>query len=174
MPREPEEYEQAWAQIVADLTTDDPGLAERLQVPGPSGPQPPTSSEEFRTEATDTDPQRPDEPGATAPHTDHHDPGDHSRSDYTSSDYNPSDWEDEGHFVPPHPPELPAGTPATRLGWAGVIGGPVVMALSALTGWDPPAVVMWGAGAATVAGFITLVWQLPDSREDGWDEGARL
>jgi hypothetical protein len=28
---------------------------------------------------------------------------------------------------------------------------------------------------ATLAGFLTLVWQLPEAREDsGWDDGARL
>jgi hypothetical protein len=31
-----------------------------------------------------------------------------------------------------------------------------------------------GAGLATIAGFITLVWHLPEAREDGWDDGAKL
>ena len=83
-------------------------------------------------------------------------------------------WDDEGHFVPPEPPELPEGTPVKRLGWAGTLGGPAVLILGALSGWDPPAVVNLGAGLAFLAGFATLVWQLPESREDGWDDGARL
>lgn len=168
MPREPEEYEQAWAQIVADLTTDDPGLVERVQVPDPTDLDMPAPLGDAEIEA-----------GPSAGSEDGEGHGANGPSSPAgvaggTADYHPSDWEDEGHFTPPHPPELPAGTPATRLGWAGVIGGPAVMAISALTGWAPPPVVLWGAGAATVAGFITLVWQLPDSRDDGWDEGARL
>lgn len=86
----------------------------------------------------------------------------------------PDTWSDEGHFVPPPPPELPEGTPVTRLAWAGTLGGPAVMLGSAMLGWDAPRVVMVGAGLAFLAGFVTLVWQLPDSRDDGWDDGARL
>jgi hypothetical protein len=84
-------------------------------------------------------------------------------------------WEDEGHFVPPPPPEIPAGTPAKRLAWVGLLGGPLTLALIALTGWDAPRIVGIAAGLATLAGFVTLVWLLPESREDGgWDDGARL
>ena len=66
------------------------------------------------------------------------------------------------------------GTPVKRLAWAGALGGPTVLVLSALTGWDAPGVVTLGAGLAALAGFATLVWQLPDSHGDGWDDGARL
>ena len=83
-------------------------------------------------------------------------------------------WADEGHFQPPPAPELPAGTPVKRFGWAGVIGGLTTLVLSVVTPWHPPTVVFVAAGLATLAGFVTLVWQLPDSREDGWDDGARL
>ncbi len=83
-------------------------------------------------------------------------------------------WEDEGHYVPPPPPELPEGTPLSRLAWAGVIGGPLILLLIAFTGWRPPSIVAYGAGLACLAGFATLVWQLPEGREDGWDDGSRL
>lgn len=83
-------------------------------------------------------------------------------------------WEDEGHYVPPPPPEIPEGTPVERLAWAGVIGGPLVILLITVTGWSPPAFVGLGAGLATLAGFVTLVWHLPEGRPDGWDDGARL
>jgi hypothetical protein len=204
MPREPDEYEQAWAQIVADLTTDDPGLASRAL--SPEAPEPDTGDpggedrraadpssldtddlpaaagsgsdapEEGSGTEAGTHPAAPGAGEATAgvpvPTSRNADVGNGRTADQDA--YHPSDWADEGHFVPPPPPDLPAGTPASRLGWAGVVGGPAVMAFSALFGWHPPHVVLWGAGVATVAGFVTLIWQLPDSRADGWDEGAQL
>lgn len=83
-------------------------------------------------------------------------------------------WIEEGHFTPPPPPELPTGTPITRLAWCGMLGGPLTLLLMALTPWNPPQVVGLGAGLATLAGFITLVWQLPEAREDDWDDGAQV
>lgn len=84
-------------------------------------------------------------------------------------------WEDEGHFVAPPPPDLPEGTPLSRLAWVGTLGGPAVLLGSALTGIELPQVVAIAAGLAALAGFATLVWLLPDSREDsGWDDGAQL
>ncbi|MGB8021162.1 MAG: hypothetical protein WCF04_08045 [Candidatus Nanopelagicales bacterium] len=83
-------------------------------------------------------------------------------------------WADEGHFAPPPPPELPAGTPLKRLAWVGTLGGPATLAFIAFTGWDAPRAVGIAAGLAFLGGFVTLVWQLPESRDDGWDDGARL
>jgi hypothetical protein len=61
------------------------------------------------------------------------------------------------------------------MAWAGLLGGPIALALIALTGWDPPRIVSIAAGLVTLAGFATLVWLMPDAREDsGWDDGARL
>ncbi len=48
------------------------------------------------------------------------------------------------------------------------------MIVLTMTGWDVPRIVFWAAGLATLAGFVTLVWHLPDSREDGWDDGAQV
>jgi hypothetical protein len=48
------------------------------------------------------------------------------------------------------------------------------MVLVTLTGWQGPRIVLWAAGLATIAGFVTLVWQLPESRDEGWDDGAQL
>lgn len=83
-------------------------------------------------------------------------------------------WSDEGHFVPPPPPELPQGTPISRLAWAATLGGPATLILIALTGWEPPRMVPVAAGLAFLAGFATLVWRMPESRSDGWDDGTRL
>lgn len=83
-------------------------------------------------------------------------------------------WHDEGHFIPPIPPEIPEGTPLKRLAWAGLLSGPLALVGIALTSWSPPSFVGFSAGLATLAGFITLVWHLPDSRSDGWDDGAQV
>jgi hypothetical protein len=82
---------------------------------------------------------------------------------------------DEDHFVPPPPPDLPEGTPIHRLAWAGTLGGPALLVGAALVGYDLPRAVYLAAGIAALAGFATLVWLLPDAREDsGWDDGAQL
>ena len=173
MIERPDEFEEAWARIVAELTSDreDPATAQAgLDLP-PEGTDPTASP-------TDADPETWRsarlsalfsaensivEPPATPP------------EGVTDPAAFVDGWHDEGHFVPPPPPELPEGTPLTRLGWVGLLGGPAILLILALTGWDVPRVVAVGAGAITLAGFLTLVWHLPDSRPDsGWDDGAQL
>lgn len=152
MPEDRDEFDEAWARIVEDLTGSDSGAP----APAPAPPEPEAAA------------------GAAGP-----DQGlaalfEPLRRREPAPDAFVDNWEDEGHFVPPVPPEIPEGTPITRLAWAGALGGPTVLVLTALTGWDAPGVVTLGAGIATLAGFATLVWQMPDSRGDGWDDGARL
>jgi hypothetical protein len=182
MPDEHDEFEEAWARIVQDLTStaDTPAPEDSTPAadpPGPAAGEPPTGgggpAADPAPEGADAglaalfEPLRraragPDPEPAAAPGVD--DPGGFV-----------DNWEDEGHFVPPPPPEIPTGTPAKRLAWAGLLGGPITLALIALTGWDPPRVVSMAAGLVTLAGFATLVWLMPDSREDsGWDDGARI
>lgn len=150
MPEDKDEFDEAWARIVEDLTGNDTGTR------GTAIPE---------VEAT---------AGASAP-----DPGlaalfEPLRRQEPAPDAFVDNWEDEGHFTPPEPPEIPTGTPVKRLAWAGALGGPTVLVLTALTGWDAPGVVTLGAGLAALAGFATLVWHMPESRGDGWDDGARL
>lgn len=152
MPEDRDEFDEAWARIVEDLTGSDSGTP----APAPAPPEPEAAA------------------GAAGP-----DQGlaalfEPLRRREPAPDAFVDNWEDEGHFVPPVPPEIPEGTPITRLAWAGALGGPTVLVLTALTGWDAPGVVTLGAGIATLAGFATLVWHMPDSRGDGWDDGARL
>lgn len=150
MPEDADEFDEAWAQIVEDLTGSDTAA----QAPAP--PEAGTAS------------------GAAGP-----DPGlaalfEPLRRREPAPDAFVDNWEDEGHFVPPTPPEIPVGTPLKRLAWAGALGGPAVLVLTALSGWDAPGFVTLGASLAALAGFATLVWHMPDSRSDGWDDGARL
>ena len=155
VPERQEEFDEAWARIVEDLTGSDPA-------PDPAP-------------APGSDPGSTPDP-ALSPGSD---PGlaalfEPLRRAEAAPDEFVDNWQDEGHFIPPVPPEIPVGTPVTRLAWAGALGGPAVLVLTALTGWDAPGVVRLGAGVAALAGFAALVWQMPESREDGWDDGARL
>ncbi len=191
-PERQEDFDAAWARIVADLTQEPAGgssdgesqasgptardglgtgespgagtAAPAGDVPGPGAPLQPPPTEPDEGLARLFEPLRraraePPRPPADAPQ---------------APDAFVDNWEDEGHFTPPEPPELPAGTPVSRLAWAAMVGGPVVLLLITLTGWDPPRIVGISAGLAFLAGFATLVWLLPESREDGWDDGARL
>jgi hypothetical protein len=174
MAAESEEFERAWAQIVADLTSDTDAELARLA-------RGEDSLEELE-EAADS----PDAAVDVTPETETSEPIAAGRAGEQPSvtdgervaEADPGafveNWSDEGHFTAPPPPELPAGSPATRLGWAGTLGGIATLVLVTLTGWNVPRVVMWAAGLATLAGFVTLVWQLPDSRDDGWDDGAQV
>lgn len=150
-----DDFEQRWAEIVADLTAthgaiDDSPPRVARDVPG--------ADQSGGASGAD---QTGGEPGATAPGG-------------GATDAFVDNWSDEGHFTPPPPPEIPAGTPLKRLAWVGTLGGPATLAFIALTGWDAPRAVGIGAGLAFLAGFATLIWQLPESRDDGWDDGARL
>jgi hypothetical protein len=159
MPDDQAEFDEAWARIVEDLNESDPDLAAgtgtgaRSSTPPAEAEPSPATPEADQGLAALFEPLRRREP---------------------APDAFVDNWEDEGHFTPPEPPEIPTGTPVKRLAWTGALGGPAVLVLAALTGWDAPTVVTLGAGLAALAGFATLVWHLPDSHGDGWDDGARL
>lgn len=236
MPGSAEDFEEAWAQIVADLSADLPSdlsadLSSDLSAEPPSGVAEDLSrdsGDDARTEPSGRSQRSGMSPenGDQAPSATPSDPSSGSPAEGARADDLPGDdaadperrppamprptespdaattfewgfpqawgqeqpeessapdpgafvdnWADEGHYQPPPPPELPAGTPAKRLAWAGVLGGPATLLLSALTPWNPPPIVALGAGLATVAGFIALVWMLPENRDDGWDDGARV
>jgi hypothetical protein len=167
MPDREDDFEEAWARIVEELTAPADDAAEGAHAPGPTAQSP----EQPRARGTEPgtgqglealfEPLRRAQP--TPPAQPDADPGAFV-----------DNWADEGHFVPPPPPEIPTGTPLKRLAWAGLLGGPATMALSSLTPWDPPRIVIIAAALAALAGFVTLVWLMPDSREDGWDDGARV
>jgi hypothetical protein len=184
MPESQDEFDQAWAQIVDDLTAGPPGAnGDSTTAQDPAAPTDRAGGSPG--DATTAD--RPSAPPPPAPPANSLSAGLEAlfeplrrRREQPAADRAPApddfvdNWEDEGHFVPPPPPEIPEGTPIKRLAWAGVLGGPLIILLIALTGWDPPSIVGISAGLATLAGFVTLVWQLPEAREDGWDDGARL
>lgn len=77
------------------------------------------------------------------------------------------------HFVPPAPPPLPVADSTTRLAWAGVVGGPILLLLSVVLGWELASWAQVAGVTAMVVGFITLVARMRDGTEDdGGDSGA--
>ncbi|MFI6032685.1 hypothetical protein ACIBBD_00610 [Streptomyces sp. NPDC051315] len=90
--------------------------------------------------------------------------------DYTPAEPSEADFgeDDEGHFVPPEPPPLPAADTTAKFAWLGVIGGPVLLLLSVLLGWD----MTWWLATVGIGGFLggfaTLVMRMrPDDEDDG-------
>ncbi|MFE1247903.1 hypothetical protein [Streptomyces sp. NPDC058735] len=81
------------------------------------------------------------------------------------------DEDDEGHFVPPEPPPLPAADVTARFAWLGVLGGPVLLLLAVLLGWD----MTWWLATLGIGGFLggfaTLVMRMRTDDEDDGDPG---
>ncbi|MBL1087238.1 hypothetical protein JK359_35620 [Streptomyces actinomycinicus] len=81
------------------------------------------------------------------------------------------DEDDEGHFVPPEPPPLPSADTTARFAWLGVVGGPVLLLLAVLLGWD---MTWWlatlGIGGF-LGGFVTLVTRMRTDEDEDDDPG---
>ena len=82
----------------------------------------------------------------------------------------------EDHFVPEPPPPLPETDRVTRLAWAGLVGGPVLILLAAVLGLSIDGWVLVASLGAFLGGFATLIVRMGDRRsdDDGWDDGAVL
>ncbi|MFF1626241.1 hypothetical protein ACFVXA_12830 [Streptomyces sp. NPDC058246] len=95
-------------------------------------------------------------------------PRDYQAPEPTDDDF---DEDDEGHFVPPEPPPLPAADTTAKFAWLGVIGGPVLLLLAVLLGWD----MTWWLTTVGIGGFLggfgTLVMRMKTDDEDGDDPG---
>lgn len=79
--------------------------------------------------------------------------------------------DDEGHFVPPEPPPLPEADTTTRFAWLAVLGGPLLLLLAVLLGWE----MTWWLTTLGIGGFLggfaTLVARMNDGDEDDEDPG---
>ncbi|MFC7330365.1 hypothetical protein [Marinactinospora rubrisoli] len=84
--------------------------------------------------------------------------------------------DDHDHFVPPPPPPLPRGDLVSRLSWAGLFGGPVLLLTSTMLSLNIPGWLAFCAVAAFIAGFVVLVVRMGDRppRDSGPDDGAVL
>ncbi|KOV70953.1 hypothetical protein [Streptomyces sp. MMG1121] len=90
--------------------------------------------------------------------------------DYTAPEPAEGDFDedDEGHFVPPEPPPLPMADTTAKFAWLGVVGGPLLLLLAVLLGWD----MTWWLTTLGIGGFLggfaTLVMRMrTDDDEDG-------
>ncbi|MEU0387686.1 hypothetical protein [Streptomyces chartreusis] len=93
--------------------------------------------------------------------------------DYTAPEPAEDDFDedDEGHFVPPEPPPLPSADPTAKFAWLGVLGGPVLLMLAVLLGWE----MTWWLATLGIGGFLggfaTLVMRMRTDDEEDDDPG---
>ncbi|MBV2355588.1 hypothetical protein KUM39_14615 [Streptomyces sp. J2-1] len=95
-------------------------------------------------------------------------PRDHSAPEPSDDDF---DEDDEGHFEPPEPPPLPEADTTAKFAWLGVVGGPVLLLLAVVLGWD----MTWWLALAGVGGFlggfVTLVTRMRTDEDEDDDPG---
>ncbi|MFF9276199.1 hypothetical protein [Streptomyces griseosporeus] len=174
----PFDEEAAWAAIVA-------GYGE--EPADPPGARPFRSVEDLALlEPTVGDDDPADTPQATKDKKDNKDkpaaplggsvsfaPGVGGPRDYTAPEPADDDFDedDEGHFVPPEPPPLPESDATAKFAWLGVLGGPVLLLLAVVLGWD----MTWWLTTLGIGGFLggfaTLVMRMRTDDEDGDDPG---
>ncbi|MCQ9182049.1 hypothetical protein KMT30_24000 [Streptomyces sp. IBSBF 2953] len=98
-------------------------------------------------------------------------PRDHTLPEPAEGTFDGDDGDDEGHFVPPEPPPLPAADTTAKFAWLGVIGGPVLLLLAVLLSWE----MTWWLTTVCVGGFLggfaTLVMRMRTDDEDEGDPG---
>ncbi|MFF1838251.1 hypothetical protein ACFVXE_29205 [Streptomyces sp. NPDC058231] len=90
-------------------------------------------------------------------------------------DYEPADDDtddgDEGHFVPPEPPPLPEADVTAKFAWLAVVGGPVLLLIAVVLGWE----MTWWLTTVCIGGFLggfaTLVARMQHDDEDDDDPG---
>lgn len=95
-------------------------------------------------------------------------PRDHSLAETSEDDF---DEGDEGHFVPPEPPPLPEADVTAKFAWLAVIGGPMLLLLAVLLGWQ----MTWWLTTLGIGGFLggfaTLVVRMKGDDEEDDDPG---
>ncbi|MFD0314428.1 hypothetical protein [Streptomyces flavalbus] len=79
--------------------------------------------------------------------------------------------DDEGHFVPPEPPPLPAADVTAKFAWLGVLGGPLLMLVAVLLSWE----MTWWLTTVCIGGFLggfaTLVMRMRTDDDEDDDPG---
>ncbi|MFI7411782.1 hypothetical protein ACIBU0_24250 [Streptomyces sp. NPDC049627] len=95
-------------------------------------------------------------------------PRDYSAPEPDDDDF---DADDEGHFVPPEPPPLPDADVTTKFAWLAVVGGPVLLLLAVVLGWD----MTWWLATLGIGGFLggfaTLVMRMRTDDDEDDDPG---
>ncbi|MCP3817398.1 hypothetical protein NLX86_04360 [Streptomyces sp. A3M-1-3] len=95
-------------------------------------------------------------------------PRDHELAEPEDDDLDESD---EGHFVPPEPPPLPPADTTAKFAWLAVVGGPLLLLLAVLLGWN----MTWWLTTLGIGGFLggfaTLVARMQHDDEEDDDPG---
>ncbi|MER7185025.1 hypothetical protein ABT404_37115 [Streptomyces hyaluromycini] len=174
-PGVPFDEEAAWAAIVAgygEEPPDPPGTkpynkpVQDLALPATDEDETEAGAEAAGTAAGAAEEPRPVQPlGGSVSFAPGVGPRDYSAPEASEDDF---DEDDDGHFVPPEPPPLPETDTTAKFAWLGVVGGPVLLLLAVLLGWD---MTWWlatlGIGGF-LGGFVTLVTRMKtDDDEDG-------
>ncbi|MEU6146677.1 hypothetical protein ABZ848_40815 [Streptomyces sp. NPDC047081] len=179
--REPEEQgvpfdeDAAWAAIVAgygEEPKDPPGTKPFKSVEDLALLEPETNDAPAETPKKEEKPAKP--LGGSVSFAPGVGPRDYSPPEPSEdgSDHDDHDDEDdEGHFVPPEPPPLPAADTTAKFAWLGVVGGPVLLLLAVLFGWD----MTWWLATVGIGGFLggfaTLVMRMRTDDEEDDDPG---
>lgn len=98
-------------------------------------------------------------------------------SSYVVARPGPDDSRHPAHpdaFVPPNPPLPPIPTRDRQLAWVGLIGSPVVLLAFLVASVSIPSLLAYALIAGFVGGFLYLVFHLPRSPDDPFDDGARV
>jgi hypothetical protein len=185
--REPEEQDvpfdedAAWAAIVAgygDEPKDPPGVKPFKPVEDlalletESNDSEGEEPQQAEREPDAPEPDRPARPlGGSVAFAPGVGPRDHRSPEPSEDDF---DEDDEGHFVPPEPPPLPSADTTAKFAWLGVIGGPVLLLVAVVFGWQ----MTWWLATLSIGGFVggfaTLVVRMrtDDEEDDGPGRGA--
>ncbi|WP_171171186.1 hypothetical protein [Streptomyces sp. I05A-00742] len=163
--RDPLDEDAAWAELVAAYGEQPDPEKGRWPATGGDGAPAPPADEAPPAPETPRPPALPDRPGSFIVYAPGVGPRDAPLPDPADED------DDEGHFVPPEPPPLPAGDVTSRFAWIAVLGGPLLLLVMVLlrqelTWW----ITTLGIGGF-LGGFATLVLRMRDDDEDDDDPG---
>jgi hypothetical protein len=178
------DLDAAFAEIIAgwdEETTDPvprwPAAEDTDDTDDSSTPPPPSSMEQIRY-VRDHGLATPDDRDAFAADDDgvHGPPDAAGDARPVQPAAGPRDWEladtADDHYAPPEPPPIPRGDLTSRLAWAGVLLGPLFLLCAGLFWRDVNRLWLALAAVAFIGGFVVLVMRLPQTRDDGDDDGA--
>jgi hypothetical protein len=77
-------------------------------------------------------------------------------------------------FEPPAPESLPSFSKATRIALLGVIGGPLLLVINAITSFDSTGFATWLGLSGFVAGLVALLLRTKDSDEPEPPDGGAV
>ncbi|MGW6359721.1 hypothetical protein ACWFR5_32305 [Streptomyces sp. NPDC055092] len=172
---EPVDEDAAWAAIVAgygEEPPDPPGVKPFKSIedlalldPETNGPEE-NGPEESGSEPDAAKTGKPGKPATPLGSSVSFAPGVGGPRDYRPAEPSDGEADDEGHFVPPEPPPLPEADVTAKFAWLAVIGGPVLMLLAVLLGWQ----MTWWLTTVCVGGFLggfgTLVMRMQGDDDD--------